>query len=244
MSDSSLPSEVQTSRQTIEQLVGRSVDDLSLYRRALTHRSLLRVYPDRALTSNERLEFLGDALLDLLVGEVLYDRFPDKDEGALTRLRARLVSEQPLATYAERITLGTHLLMSKNAARGEGRNNPSILADAFEALVGAVYRDLGHEAAKAFVQEHVIEPFDLAEMATRDENYKSQLLEYLQARGRPQPTYHVVQEEGPSHDKTFTVEVHIGDAAYAQGSAGSKQAAEQQAAQRTLDQLADEPSTP
>ncbi|MFB6273325.1 MAG: ribonuclease III family protein, partial [Salinibacter sp.] len=128
-------------------------------------------------------------------------------------------------------------------ARGEGRNNPSILADAFEALVGAVYRDQGYEATEAFIQEHVINPFDLTEMATRNENYKSQLLEYMQARGRPQPTYHVVQEDGPSHDKTFTVEVHVGEAAYEQGTAGSKQAAEQQAAQRTLDHLAEAPST-
>ena len=241
MSVSSLPPEVTISRRTVEQLVGRPVDELSLYRKALTHRSLLRVYPEQSLTSNERLEFLGDALLDLLVGEVLYDRFPDKDEGALTRLRARLVSEEPLATYARRMDLGTYLLMSENAARGEGRNNPSILADAFEALVGAVYLDQGYAVTQAFTEEHVIGPFDLTEMATRDENYKSQLLEYMQAQGRPQPTYHVVHEEGPSHDKIFTVEVRIGDAVHERGTAGSKQAAEQEAAHRTLDQLSIEP---
>ena len=181
---------------------------------------------------------MGDALLDLLVGDVLYDRFPNKDEGALTRLRARLVSERPLATYARRIDLGTALLMSDNAARGEGRDNPSILADAFEALVGAVYRDHGYDAARTFVRKQVIAPFDLAEIAARDENFKSQLLEHMQARSRPQPTYHVVEEKGPSHDKTFTVEVRVGDTAYEQGTAGSKQEAEQQAARRTLEQLA------
>jgi ribonuclease-3 len=169
---------------------------------------------------------------------VLYDRFPGKDEGALTRLRARLVSERPLATYARRIDLGAHLLMSRNAARGKGRDNPSILADAFEALVGAVYRDQGYDAARTFVREQVIAPFDLAEIAAQDENFKSQLLEHMQARGRPQPTYRVVEETGPSHDKTFTVEVRVGDTAYEQGTAGSKQEAEQQAARRTMEQLA------
>ena len=238
MSDSSLPAAAQVPRSEVEQLVGRSVHDLSLYRRALTHRSLLRVYPEQPLESNERLEFLGDALLDLFISEVLYDRFPDEDEGTLTKLRARLVSERPLAAYARRLNLGVHLLMSDNAARGDGRNNPSILADAFEALVGAVYVDRGHEAARAFVHETVIAPFDLMDVAARDENYKSQLLEYMQARGRPQPTYRVVYEEGPSHNKTFTVEVKVGDTAHEQGTAGSKQDAEQQAARRTLEALA------
>lgn len=242
MNESSLPSNARVSRSTVEQLVGHPIDTLHLYRRALTHRSLLRIYPEHSLRSNERLEFLGDALIDLLISEVLYDRFPDKDEGALTRLRARLVSERPLATYARRMDLGAHLLMSTNAAKG-GRDNPSILADAFEALVAAVYRDQGYEGAKNFVQENVLDPFDLMEVAAQDENYKSQLLEYMQARGRPQPTYRVVQEEGPSHDKTFTVEVRVGETAYGQGTANSKQQAEQQAARRTLDQLAvDEPT--
>lgn len=236
MSESSLPRDARIPQHTVEHLVGRSIDDLSLYRRALTHRSLLRVYPEQSLQSNERLEFLGDALLDLFVGEILYDRFPTRDEGALTRLRARLVSEHPLATYARHLDLGSHLLMSKNAAQG-GRDNPSILADAFEALVAAVYLDLEYEAAQTFVHDRVLASFDLEELAAQDDNYKSQLLEHMQARSRPQPTYHVVQEEGPSHDKTFTVEVRIGDTAYEQGTAGSKQDAEQAAARRTLTQL-------
>ncbi|PSQ73730.1 MAG: ribonuclease III [Bacteroidetes bacterium QH_9_64_21] len=242
MSDSFLPSEIDVPRPEVEQLVGRSINDLSLYRRALTHRSVLRVHPDKSLRSNERLEFLGDALLDLVVGEVLYERFPDKNEGALTRLRARLVSERPLATYARRLDLGTHLLMSDNAARGEARDNPSILADAFEALVGAVYLDQGYDSAQSFIRETAIAPFDLADLASRDENYKSQLLEYMQARGRPQPTYRVVHEEGPSHDKTFTVEVRVGSTVHEQGTADTKQDAEQQAARRTLENIASQES--
>lgn len=235
--------DAEVSRSTIETWVGHPVDDLSLYRRALTHRSVLRVHPTSSLQSNERLEFLGDALLDVFVGEVLYERFPDRDEGALTRLRARLVSEPPLATYARRMDLGSHLLMSDNAAQDEGRDNPRILADAFEALVGAVYRDQGFETSRSFVQDQVLGPFDLQEIAQQDENYKSQLLELMQAEGRPQPTYEVVEETGPSHDKTFTVEAQVGETSYAQGTAGSKQEAEQQAARRTLQQISADAST-
>lgn len=244
MSSSPLSSDWDLSQSTVEELVGQPVGDLSLYRRAFTHRSLLRVYPEDALQSNERLEFLGDAFLDLIVGKCLYDRFPNKREGDLTRLRARLVSEAPLATYARHLNLGDHLLMSQNAVRNNGRDNPSILADAFEALVGAVYLDQGHEGARQFVLDRALAPFDLVEIATRDENYKSQLLERMQAEGRPQPTYHIVHEQGPSHDKTFTVEARVGETAFEQGTAGNKQAAEQQAARRTLDQLSsDEPTT-
>ncbi len=228
------PPDLNVSRATIEQLVGPPVNDLSLYRRALTHRSLLRRYPNQDLQSNERLEFLGDALLDLVVGKMLYERYPDRDEGDLSRMRAQLVSEAPLARYARRMDLGTHLLMTDNAAADGGRDNPTILADAFEALVGAVYLDRGHAAACEFVQAHALAPFDLEEMLSRDTNYKSQLLEHMQAQGRPQPTYRVVNEVGPSHDKTFTVEAVVDDVALGQGTGSSKQQAEQGAAREAL----------
>lgn len=238
MTDPSPPaSRTDVSRSTIESLVGRPVDNLSLYRQALTHRSLLRNHPERHLLSNERLEFLGDAFLDLAVSEELYDRYPQEDEGFLTRTRAKLVSERPLAEYARHLDLGRHLLLSDNAEQSNARTNPSLLADAFEALVGAVYLDLGHDAARTFVHDRALAPFDLAEVAARDTNYKSRLLERMQAQGRPQPTYHVVHEEGPSHDKTFTAEARVGDTAYERGTAGSKQQAEQEAARQTLEVL-------
>jgi ribonuclease-3 len=231
MDDASLsPSE-------IEALVGQPVSDPTLYRRALTHRSLLRRSTDPARASNERLEFLGDALLDLIVSETLYDRFPDKNEGELTRLRAKLVSGAALAQYARRLDLGPHVLMSENAVQTEGRDNPNILADAYEALTAALYLDCDYAAAARFVHATALEPFDLEDVAARDDNYKSQLLERMQAIGRAQPTYRVVHEEGPSHDKTFTVEAVIDDTAFCRGTAGSKQEAEQEAARRTLDEL-------
>lgn len=225
------------SKPVIERLVGHAIDDLRVYRRALTHRSLLRDPTTASLRSNERLEFLGDAMIDLAISTVLYQRFPEKNEGDLTRLRARLVSGSALAKYARRMNLGVHILMSANAVETEGRDNPNILADAFEALTGAVYLDQNHEAAAQFVQKRALDPFDLEEIARRDENYKSQLLERMQAEGRPQPTYRVVEEMGPSHDKTFTVEAMVGDTAYARGTASSKQNAEQEAARRTLESL-------
>lgn len=225
------------SQAQIESLIGQPVHNSTLYRRALTHRSLLRSPSSSPSKSNERLEFLGDALLDLIVSEALYERFPDKNEGDLTRIRAKLVSGAALAQYARRMELGAHILMSENAADTEGRNNPNILADAFEALAGALYLDHDYAAAAQFVHEHALDPFDLEDLAARDENYKSQLLERMQAVGRAQPTYRVIEEEGPSHDKTFTVEAIIDDTAFGRGTAGSKQDAEQEAARRTLEQL-------
>lgn len=231
------PARDKLSQATVERLVGHPIDDLAVYRRALTHRSLLRDPSVRSLKSNERLEFLGDAMIDLVVSKALYQRFPEKNEGDLTRLRARLVSGSALADYARQMNLGAHVLMSANAAETEGRDNPNILGDAFEALTGALYLDQGHQAAAQFVHERALEPFDLENIATQNENYKSQLLEHMQAEGRPQPTYRVVAETGPSHDKTFTVEALVGDTAYEQGTASSKQTAEQEAARRTLEAL-------
>lgn len=217
--------------------MGVSVGDLALYEQALTHRSRFRGQIDTHLATNERLEFLGDALLGFIMGDVLYERFPDKNEGYLTRLRAKLVSSKALARYARRINLGPHLLMSENAEQGEGRDNPNILSDAYEALIGALYLDQGLAAARQFIRTSALDPIDLAAIAVQNENYKSQLLEYAQARSCAQPTYRVVRAEGPSHDRTFTVEALLDGTACGQGTAGSKKKAEQLAAREALDAL-------
>lgn len=227
-------------RDAIEQLVGTSVEAPSLYERALTHRSVLRGEDRNPQATNERLEFLGDALLGFLVGETLYEEFPQQNEGYLTKLRAKLVSGPALARYARRIDLGSHIRMSENAESDRGRENPSILADAYEALLGALYLDHGLPAARDFVHRTALEPMDLEQVAAQSTNHKSQLLEQMQAEGRPQPAYHLVEETGPSHDKTFTVEVVIGDDTYERGTAGSKKEAEQRAARKTLRRLASE----
>lgn len=225
------------SRAHVERLIGGPIQNLALYEQALTHRSRFRGEDDSHRVTNERLEFLGDALLGFVVAETLFRRFPDKNEGYLTRLRAKLVSGKALARYARRIDLGAHILMSENTARGEGRDNPSILGDAYEALIGALYLDQGLEAVQHFIRRSALDPVDLAALAAQNENYKSLLLEHMQARGRSQPTYHVVHEEGPSHDRTFTVEALLDETSYGQGVAGSKKQAEQLAAREALERL-------
>lgn len=224
-------------REAVERLVGMPVDALSLYEQALMHRSLLRGQSDSYLLSNERLEFLGDAVLGFVVAEHLYHQFPDKDEGFLTRLRAKLVSGQALARYALRLDVGALVLLSENMVQAGGRQNPTILADAFEAIIGALYLDLGEAAARLFIREKVLNEIDLEALAEQRDNYKSLLLEYAQAQGWPQPQYRVAQEEGPSHDKMFTVEVIVRDQPYGQGHAGSKKKAEQEAAGEALKRL-------
>lgn len=218
-------------------LTGLPVQHARLYRQALTHRSLLRGQPDSPLRSNERLEFLGDAVLGFVVAAYLYEQFPDRDEGFLTRLRAKLVNREALAQAARRLELGAHVRLSENLEQMGGRRNDSILSDAFEALVGAIYLDLGLEAARAFVERVLLAPLDLEVLARRPDNYKSLLLEFAQAQGWPQPHYRVVAEEGPSHARTFTVEAWIGRQRLGQGTASSKKQAEQQAAREALARL-------
>lgn len=225
------------SRQAVEQLIGRPVGDLALYEQALRHRSRLRGHPQSHLHSNERLEFLGDAVLGFIVAEHLYHDFPDKTEGFLTRLRAKLVNGEALAQTAEEIDLGDLILMSENMVQTEGRQNQTILADALEAVIGALYLDQGIVAARTFIHQAMLEDADLDDLAERRDNFKSLLLEYAQAQGWAQPRYRVVGEEGPSHDRRFTVEVVIHNEAYGVGEARSKKRAEQKAARQALHRL-------
>lgn len=215
-------------------LVGRPITDLALYERAFTHRSILRAHPESGRVSNERLEFLGDAVLGFIVAEHLHHRFPNKDEGFLTKLRAKLVNGQALARCARSIELGPLVIMSENMEQTGGRSSVSILADAYEAVIGAVYLDLGLEEARAFIIRSMFNDVDLEALAAQHDNYKSLLLEYAQAHSWPQPRYRVLTEQGPSHDRTFTVEVLINDEPYGTGTAGSKKRAEQLAANEAL----------
>jgi len=234
------PEPTVVSRARVETLIGGPIRDLSLYERALTHRSVLRAHPESHLVSNERLEFLGDAALGFITAEHLHQRFPHKDEGFLTKLRSKLVNGKALAAYARAIEIGTLIIMSENMDEAGGRQSPSILADAFEAIIGAVYLDLGLEEARRFVHRTMFEGVDLEELALEPDNYKSLLLEYAQARGWSQPRYRVTMEEGPSHDRTFTVEVLLDDRSYGNGTAPSKKRAEQIAARQALRRLEDE----
>jgi ribonuclease-3 len=233
--DRRLPSGVDRAR--VERMLGMGVRDLRLFEHALKHRSIFRGAVTTGIESNERLEFLGDAVLGAVVAERLYSRFPAHDEGFLTRMRANLVNGQALAGYARSLGLGRIILMSDNAAQGEGRDNPTILADAFEAVVGALYLDQGFDAARRFVLRVLDREVDLDEVAGQRSNHKSLLLEYAQARGWGQPAYVVVSEEGPSHERRFTVEVLVDNIPRGQGSARSKKQAEQVAAEEALQVL-------
>ena len=221
-------------RADVERLVGGPVGDLALYEHALRHRSIFRGQPTDGTESNERLEFLGDAVLGAAVAERLYRRFPDHDEGFLTRTRANLVNGKTLASFAQIIGLAPLVLLSDNMEASGGRENATILADAFEAVVGAVYLDLGFSAARGFVNSVLEQCVDLDAAAEQRTNYKSQLLELVQARAMGQPTYEVVAEEGPSHDRQFTVEAVVDSVPRGRGTAGSKKQAEQRAAHEAL----------
>ena len=227
-------------RTAVEALVGAEVLDLALYRQALRHRSAVRGQKDTHLFSNERLEFLGDAVLGFVVGEHLYRTFPDADEGYLSRLRAKLVSGAALAEHARALDLGPHLAMSAEMRAAGGEAHATLLADALEAVIGALYLDRGVEAARAFIHRALLDGRDLAALAAAHDNYKSVLLERAQASGWPQPAYQVVSMDGASHARTFTVEVLVRGEAYGVGQAASKKQAEQLAARAALERLASE----
>jgi len=209
----------------------------ALLQRALTHRSYLNENPDYPLEDNERLEFLGDAILDFITGEYLYHRFPEVAEGRLTNLRSALVRTERLAMYAVDLNLGKHLFLGRGEEESGGRTRSAILCDAFEALLGALYLDQGIEITREFVYK-MIEPA-LQEILASDseKDAKSQLQEVAQSHCQLTPTYRTVKEQGPDHAKEFTVEAIIGDKAYGTGKGNSKQNAAQAAAQEALKAL-------
>jgi ribonuclease-3 len=197
---------------------------------ALTHPSFSN---ETGLPHNQRLEFLGDAVLGLCVSELLVTRFPDADEGSLTRMRSALVNANALARFAKKIDLGASLALGRGARTSGEREGLNVLADAVESLVAAVYDALGIEAARKLTLAIVEDP--LAELGTaKSLDPKSALQERIQARGEPTPTYRVVHSEGPAHDPRFVVEVLVGERVLAQGEGTSKKAAERAAAQAAL----------
>ncbi|GAB5520481.1 MAG: ribonuclease III [Rhodothermales bacterium] len=225
-------------RAAIEALVGAPIGPIRLYEQALKHRSLLRTDPSEShLASNERLEFLGDAVLGFVTAEHLYALYPGENEGFLTRMRAKLVNGKALSRWAERLELGSLVLISDNMEQSGGRANRTILADAMEAFIGAIYLDLGMDATRRFIYQTLLDTLDLDALATTRENFKSLLLEYAQAQAWSQPRYEVVGEEGPSHDKRFTIVVWVNGEAYGPSTGSSKKRAEQQAAAIALEQL-------
>lgn len=208
----------------------------SLLLTALTHRSYLN--EDRSVPeSNERSEFLGDAVLELITSEFLFSKYPDSAEGILTSLRAKIVQTKTLATLASELGLGNFLRMSKGEKASGGMSNASLLADTVEAIIGSIYLDGGFEKAKEFVQKFLLNKYESIIKTAEVEDWKSNLQELVQAKGGIAPTYQVIKEDGPDHDRIFTIQVTYFDQAQEIGTGKSKQNAQQAAARKALEKL-------
>ena len=206
---------------------------------ALTHRSFLKSKNINGLklTSNERLEYLGDAILDSVVAEYLFKNFPMSEEGDLTKFRSVLVNQRFLAERAKDIELQKYLLASPTALKSIDDGYDTILSDAYEALIGAIFIDRGYEASKDFLNNQIFKKLDVKWLNQFDENFKSKLLEYSQANTDYVPEYRVIEQEGPEHNKLFTVEVSINERALGIGKGRTKKQAEQEAASNALKNL-------
>jgi ribonuclease-3 len=205
--------------------------------KALRHRSYVYARQESPIEANERLEFLGDSVLDLLVAEALFQRFPDKREGDLTQMKSLVVSRAVLARKGKRLELDRFVLLSPEERASGGGRLPSILSDAFEAVIGAMYLDGGLEPCRCFVERCVLD--DLHELIERDDyiNFKSRLLEHTQSLGSGHPRYLVHAEEGPEHEKIFSVEVCVTGQRVGWGQGRSKKEAQQMAARDALQRL-------
>jgi len=214
--------------------LGLHFQNVSLFQRALTHRSYLNEHPDEQLEDNERLEFLGDAVIDFLAAEWLFERLPGRDEGSLTRLRAGLVRNHALAKYAASLNLGDLLLMGRGEEDSGGRTRRRNLSGGFEAILGALYLDQGLDAARKFISPWFDSVLDDMIESQSDVDAKSRLQEWSQATLNLIPSYRAVRITGPEHAPEFTMDVLIGDVVYGTGMGPSKQSATQNAAQAAL----------
>jgi ribonuclease-3 len=223
-----------------ETLLGYRFRDPSLLLRALTHRSYVNEHEGEGLLHNESLEFLGDAVLGFLVSSRSFRRFPELQEGALSKIKAYIVSAASLVHFARRIRLGDFMLLSKGEEKTGGRTKRAILVDAYEALIGAMYLDGGIEAVSAFVVKQLEEILDTLDVKHIVFGYfKSALQERLHDLGRAEPVYRVVNEIGPDHRKTFVVQVLVDGEAIAESSGRTKKEAQQAAARIALDSMAE-----
>ena len=219
----------------LEAAIGYRFQNISLLQNALAHSSYANERWHNSLMSNERLEFLGDSVLGMLVADYLYRSFPQRPEGELTRMRADMVCEKTLANVANRLGLSNHLLLGKGEDQGGGRSRESILADAVESVIAACFLDGGMEAARAFVERFVLVTVPTERMNNAD--YKTALQEFVQQKKNQTLSYHLIGESGPDHDKQFTVELTLNGEVIGIGSGRSKKRAEQAAAHDALEKL-------
>jgi len=223
-------------KQELETTLGYTFKDTSLLENALRHSSFVNEQNDASLQDNERLEFLGDAVLNLIVGHMLMDFFPDLNEGDLSRMRANLVNEVQLAKIARSIDLGDYIHLGKGEIQTHGRKKKSILSDAFEAIIAAVYLDEGFDKTFRIIQPHFAPLLKTMNGPATFHDCKSQLQELVQVKLKAMPQYKVIHENGPDHDKTFKVRLKVRDL-YTEGTGKSKKLAEQDAAAKALETL-------
>ncbi|MBM7623827.1 ribonuclease III [Sporohalobacter salinus] len=211
--------------------------DLNLLQRALTHKSYANENRDLNLKDNERLEFLGDSVLDIIVSEYMFNRYPNYPEGKLAKMRASVVSAPTLADKAKKLNLGKYLLLGRGEEMTGGRKRSSILADAFEALVGSIYLDQNLETARGFIMKLMKTDIENAEAGEHIRDYKTTLQEIIQKKSNSRPEYNVIEEKGPDHSKEFTVQVKFDNRSLGKGTGSSKKEAQQQAAKNALQKL-------
>ena len=219
----------------LEAALGYKFQNITLLQNALTHSSYANERLHNSLLSNERLEFLGDSILGMVVAQYLYNQFPDRPEGDLTRMRADMVCETSLAAIANRLDLGKHLLLGHGEERFGGRSRASILADAMESVIAASFLDGGMDAARNFIEKFILVEVPVKKMHNAD--YKTALQELVQQKKNQTLSYALVGESGPDHDKRFEVEVSLNGRVIGVGSGSSKKRAEQMAAQSALENL-------
>lgn len=219
----------------LETAIGYRFQNISLLQNALAHSSYANERWHNSLLSNERLEFLGDSVLGMLVADYLYRNFPNRPEGELTRMRADMVCEKTLANAANRIGIGAHLLLGHGEEQGGGRSRESILADAMESVIAACFLDGGLDAALKVVRQFILVEVPVTRLHNAD--YKTQLQELVQQKKNQVLSYALVRESGPDHDKIFEVEVRLNGTVVGSGSGSSKKRAEQMAARSAIEKL-------
>lgn len=231
--------ETVTDYQQLQKTLRHHFKDISLLEEALRHSSFVNEQSDNSMRDNERLEFLGDAVLNLVIGHLLMRDYPELREGDLSRIRANLVNETQLADIARESGLGPYLMLGKGEMQTGGQDKNSILANAVEAVIAAVYLDGGFEAAFAMIAHHFRQLIKMAQDLPSAQDYKSRLQEAVQSTIRAVPRYRVVEETGPDHDKTFHVVMTVGSIE-TRGTGKSKKLAEQDAACKALENLEQE----
>ena len=222
----------------VENKIGYTFKKPELLLKALTHLSYVASQKKSVQDSNERMEFLGDAVLELIITQYLYNTFANKREGELSKIKSILVSRRVLARIISELHLGEFLLMNRGEEQTDGRTRASNLANLYESLLGAVYLDGGLPAAERFISRTLLSDYDRIISDERNINFKSILLEYVQGKRTAPPVYRLIADQGPDHEKLFTVEVKLNTGAHASGTGRSKKLAEQEAARALLHEVA------